>query len=102
MFTYDEGLIMMSLSDAQNFFGMGDRVSGIEVRVADPYAAPVFARRLEATLGFPFKARDWTESQRNLFAALALEKTVYFIVLLLIILVAAFNIIATLIMTSPS
>jgi lipoprotein-releasing system permease protein len=98
MFTYDEGLIMMSLSDAQNFFGMGDRVSGIEVRVADPYAAPVFARRLEATLGFPFKARDWTESQRNLFAALALEKTVYFIVLLLIILVAAFNIIATLIM----
>ena len=98
MFTYDEGLIMMSLSDAQNFFSLGDRVSGVEVRVSDPYAAQAFARRLEAALGFPFKARDWTESQRNLFAALALEKTVYFIVLLLIILVAAFNIIATLIM----
>ena len=98
MFTYDEGLIMMSLSDAQNFFSLGDRVSGVEVRVADPYAAQAFARRLEAALGFPFRARDWTESQRNLFAALALEKTVYFIVLLLIILVAAFNIIATLIM----
>jgi len=98
MFTYDEGLIMMSLSDAQNFFSLGDRVSGVEVRVSDPYAAQAFARRLEAALGFPFRARDWTESQRNLFAALALEKTVYFIVLLLIILVAAFNIIATLIM----
>src|SRR5947207_451975 len=59
---------------------------------------PMIARQLEATLGFPYKARDWTESQRNLFAALALEKTVYFVVLLLIILVAAFNIIATLIM----
>jgi lipoprotein-releasing system permease protein len=98
MFTYDEGLMMMSLTDAQNFFGLGDRVTGIEVRVRDVYAAQTIARQLEAALGFPFKARDWTESQRNLFAALALEKYVYFIVLLLIILVAAFNIIATLIM----
>jgi lipoprotein-releasing system permease protein len=98
MFTYDEGLMMMSLADAQNFFGLGDRVTGIEVRVRDVYAAQTIARQLEAALGFPFKARDWTESQRNLFAALALEKYVYFIVLLLIILVAAFNIIATLIM----
>jgi lipoprotein-releasing system permease protein len=98
MFTYDEGLMMMSLADAQSFFGLGDRVTGIEVRVQDVYAAPLIARQLETALGFPFKARDWTESQRNLFAALALEKYVYFIVLLLIILVAAFNIIATLIM----
>jgi len=98
MFTYDEGLMMMSLTDAQSFFGLEDRVTGIEVRVQNVYAAQTIARQLEATLGFPFKARDWTESQRNLFAALALEKYVYFIVLLLIILVAAFNIIATLIM----
>lgn len=98
MYNYDEGLMMMSLADAQSFFGLGDRVTGIEVRVQDIYAAPTVARRLETALGFPYKARDWTEINRNIFAALALEKTVYFLVLLLIVLVAAFNIIATLIM----
>lgn len=98
MYNYDEGLMMMSLTDAQNFFSLGDQVTGIEVRLKDVYAAQQVARRIEAELGFPYKARDWTEINRNIFAALALEKFVYFIVLLLIILVAAFNIIATLIM----
>jgi len=73
-------------------------VSGIEVRVKDVYEAQRVARQIETALGFPYKARDWTEINRNIFAALALEKYVYFIVLLLIVLVAAFNIIATLIM----
>ncbi|HXG17564.1 MAG TPA: lipoprotein-releasing ABC transporter permease subunit [Methylomirabilota bacterium] len=98
MYNYDEGLMMMSLADAQSFFGLGERVTGVEVRVADVYEAQKIARRIEAALGFPYKARDWTEINRNIFAALALEKIVYFIVLLLIVLVAAFNIIATLIM----
>ena len=98
MYNYDEGLMMMSLADAQSFFGLGDRVTGIEVRLADVYDAQQIARSLEDTLGFPYKARDWTEINRNIFAALALEKLLYFIVLLLIVLVAAFNIIATLIM----
>ncbi|MBI3303323.1 MAG: lipoprotein-releasing ABC transporter permease subunit [Deltaproteobacteria bacterium] len=98
MYNYDEGLMMMSLADAQGFFGLGERVTGIEVRVQDVYAARAVARRLEAVLGLPYRARDWTEINRNIFTALALEKTVYFIVLLLIVLVAAFNIIATLIM----
>ena len=98
MYNYDEGLMMMSLADAQSFFGLEDRVTGLEVRLEDVYAAQQIARRLENTLGFPYKARDWTEINRNIFAALALEKFVYFIVLLLIVLVAAFNIIATLIM----
>lgn len=98
MYNYDEGLMIMSLTDAQAFFGLGDRISGIEVRLDDVYDAQPIARRIEATLSFPYKARDWTEINRNIFAALALEKLVYFIVLLLIVLVAAFNIIATLIM----
>jgi lipoprotein-releasing system permease protein len=98
MYNYDEGLMMMSLADAQSFFGLGGRVTGIEVRVKDVYTAQQVARRIEAALSFPYKARDWTEINRNIFAALALEKLVYFIVLLLIVLVAAFNIIATLIM----
>ncbi|MCS6927054.1 MAG: lipoprotein-releasing ABC transporter permease subunit [Candidatus Binatia bacterium] len=98
MYEYDSTLIYMALRDAQHFFELGEGVTGIEVRVTDVYEAPQIARRIEETLGLLYRARDWTEINRNLFAALALEKVVYFIVLLLIVLVAAFNIIATLIM----
>jgi len=66
--------------------------------VTDLYDAERVARRLEQTLGTPFRARDWMEVNRNLFLAFKLEKVVYFIVLTLIVLVAAFNIVATLIM----
>ncbi len=98
MFDYDSSLIYMSLADAQRFFGLGDAITGIEVRVDDIYGAQDVARRIEERLGTPFRARDWMEVNRNLFLAFKLEKVVYFIVLLLIVLVAAFNIIATLIM----
>ena len=98
MFEYDSALVYMALADAQRFFTLGEQVTGVEVRVQDVYQAPAVAQELEARLGFPYTARDWTEINRNLFAALSLEKTVYFIVLLLIVLVAAFNIVATLIM----
>jgi lipoprotein-releasing system permease protein len=98
MFDYDSSLIYMSLTDAQRFFGLGDAITGIEVRVDDIYRAQDIARRIEERLGTPFRARDWMEVNRNLFLAFKLEKVVYFIVLLLIVLVAAFNIIATLIM----
>jgi lipoprotein-releasing system permease protein len=98
MFDYDSSLIYMSLTDAQRFFGLGDAITGIEVRVDDIYGAQDVARRIEERLGTPFRARDWMEVNRNLFLAFKLEKVVYFIVLLLIVLVAAFNIIATLIM----
>jgi lipoprotein-releasing system permease protein len=98
MFDYDSSLIYMSLADAQRFFGLGNAITGVEIRVADIYGAQDVARRLEDRLGSPFRARDWMEVNRNLFLAFKLEKVVYFIVLLLIVLVAAFNIIATLIM----
>ena len=98
MFEYDSALVYMALADAQRFFTLGEQVTGVEVRVQDVYQAQAVARELEGRLGFPYTARDWTEINRNLFAALSLEKTVYFIVLLLIVLVAAFNIVATLIM----
>jgi lipoprotein-releasing system permease protein len=78
---------------------MGDAVSGIEVRVQDLYGAGEVARAIERSLGgFPFRARDWMEANRNLFSALKLEKVVYGIVLCLIVVVAAFNILATLTM----
>ena len=91
-------LIYMSLADAQQFFTLGEQVTGVEVKIRDVYQAQTVARELESVLGFPYTTRDWTEVNRNIFAALKLEKVVYFIVLLLIVLVAAFNIIATLIM----
>jgi lipoprotein-releasing system permease protein len=98
MFDYDSSLVYMSLADAQRFFGLGDAITGVEIRVADIYRANEIARSLERRLGTPFRARDWMEVNRNLFLAFKLEKVVYFIVLLLIVLVAAFNIVATLIM----
>ena len=99
MYDYDSSLAYMSLRDAQAFFDLGDQVSAIEVRVHDLYGARDTARALEAALGgFPFRARDWMEANRNLFSALKLEKVVYGIVLCLIVVVAAFNIMASLTM----
>lgn len=98
MFEYDSALIYMSLADAQQFFTLGEQVTGVEVKIRDVYQAQTVAHEMESVLGFPYTTRDWTEVNSNIFAALKLEKVVYFIVLLLIVLVAAFNIIATLIM----
>jgi lipoprotein-releasing system permease protein len=99
MFDYDTSLTYLALADAQRFFDMPGSVTGIEVRVDDVYGARDVARRIEAALGgFPYRARDWMEINRNLFSALKLEKVVYGIVLCLIVVVAAFNILATLTM----
>jgi len=98
MSEYDSGLAYISLTEAQRFFGLGDKVIGLDVRVRDLYRASEIGKRIAAEIGFPYRVRDWMETNRNLFSALKLEKTVYFLVLLLIILVGAFNIVATLIM----
>ncbi len=98
MAEYDSSLVYMALPNAQKFFDLGDAATGIEVRVTDLYRAKEVGDRVREALGFPFRVRDWMEINHNLFSALKLEKTVYFIVLLLIVLVAAFNIVATLIM----
>jgi lipoprotein-releasing system permease protein len=99
MFDYDTSLVYMALADAQRFFDLNDTVSAVEVRVSDIYGARATARALERSLGgFPYRARDWMEANRNLFSALKLEKVVYGIVLALIVVVAAFNILASLTM----
>lgn len=99
MYDYDTTLAYMDLADAQQFFDMKGGVTGIEVRVGDVYAARRVARAIDTALGgFPYRARDWMEVNRNLFSALKLEKVVYGIVLCLIVVVAAFNILATLTM----
>ncbi|HUI24491.1 MAG TPA: ABC transporter permease, partial [Candidatus Kryptonia bacterium] len=89
MSEYDATLAYVSMPDAQRFFGQTDTVTGIEVRVRDLFRARDVASALSRELGFPYRVRDWMEANHNLWSALTLEKTVYFIVLLLIILVAA-------------
>jgi lipoprotein-releasing system permease protein len=98
MYEYDGSLAFIHLEDAQKILRMGESVTGIEVRVKDIYKAGDIADKIVSDLGFPYWARDWTQMNQNLFAALKLEKTVMFIILALIILVAAFNIASTLIM----
>ena len=98
MYEYDGSLAFIHLEDAQKILRMLDSVTGIEVRVKDIYKAGDIAEKIVSELGFPYWARDWTQMNQNLFAALKLEKTVMFIILALIILVAAFNIASTLIM----
>ena len=97
-YEYDSTLTFVSLKDCQEFLNMGDLVTGVEIRVNDLYKADVIAKAIERKLGFPYWARNWMEMNKNLFAALRLEKRVMFIILSLIVLVAAFNIITTLIM----
>jgi lipoprotein-releasing system permease protein len=97
-YEYDSTLAYVSLADCQEFLNLGDTVSGIEIKVDDIYRADVIARTIEKKLGFPYWARHWMEMNKNLFSALKLEKRVMFIFLSLIVLVAAFNIISTLIM----
>jgi lipoprotein-releasing system permease protein len=97
-YEYDSTLAYISLRDCQEFLNLGERVTGLEIKVNDIYRANIIAKSIEKKLGFPFWARNWMEMNKNLFSALKLEKRVMFIILSLIVLVAAFNIICTLIM----
>ncbi len=98
MYEYDGSLAYIHLQDAQKVLRMGDAVTGIEIRVDNIYDAAAIGQKIVRQLKYPYWARDWMQMNRNLFSALRLEKTVMFIILALIILVAAFNIASSLIM----
>ena len=98
MFEYDSNLAFISIHAAQKFFSMKKKVSGIEIQVREIERADQIAKEIQISLGFPYHARDWMRMNKNLFSALRLEKIVMFIILILIILVAAFNIVSTLFM----
>ena len=98
MYEYDSSLAYVSLGVAQEFAGLGDRVTGIEVKLRDPFEAKTVARAITQRLGFPYLLRDWMEMNRNLFNALQLEKLALFIIVTIIVLVAAFAIIGHLIL----
>jgi lipoprotein-releasing system permease protein len=107
MYEYDASLALLPLRDAQEFFGMGDAVSGIEIRLKDPSRTDDVAEEVEALFGSPYGTRSgspywtksWKEINQNFFSALQLQKAVMFLVLTLIVLVGAFNIVSTLILT---
>ncbi len=98
MFQYDNQFAVMSREAAQKFTGLGDAVSGIEIRVVDPEKAPEVGRRLEEKLGYPFRSLDWQQQNGSLFSALQLEKLAMGLVIFFIMIVAAFNIVGTLTM----
>lgn len=98
MYEFDGTFAYVRLEDAQRLQKTEGAVTGIEVRVNDVDRAGEIADRIVGDLGFPYWAMDWTQKNRNLFSALKLEKKVMFVILVLIILVAAFNIASSLIM----
>ena len=98
MYEYDQTFAFINLKDAQKMLRMGDSVSGIDIRVTDIYKAREIADRITSKLGFPYWARDWMQMNQNLFRALKMERWVMAIILILIVLVAAFNIASSLIM----
>ena len=94
----DSTLVFMGLAEAQRFFELGDAVTNIELRIQNVDQSRQVAEQIQRRLGFPYFAEDWTRLWPNLFSALKLEKTVYFLVLLLMVLIGAFNIVSTLVM----
>jgi lipoprotein-releasing system permease protein len=98
MYEYDNSYVFVPIPVAQEIAGIGQSVTGIEVRTADRWKATEVASALSDTLGFPYRTLDWQAQNQNLFQALKLEKLGMSVILLLIMMVAAFNIVSTLTM----
>ena len=98
MYEYDNSYVYIALDKAQEFAALGDGVTGIEVKTKDRWQAVDVSGRITGTLGWPYRTVDWQEQNRSLFQALKLEKLGMGVILLLIVMVAAFNIVSTLTM----
>ncbi len=98
MYEIDNGLALVSIGDAARLLRLGDRVSGLRLSVEDPFRAPVLAREVARGLGGGLYVDDWTQRHANFFRSIELTKRMMFFILLLVIAVAAFNIVSTLVM----
>ena len=98
MYEYDSGLALLHLADAQRLYRMEDKVTGVRLKLADLFAAPRVSLQLGQTMPADVFVTDWTRSHANFFRAVQIEKRVMFIILTLIVAVAAFNIVSTLVM----
>jgi len=92
MLEYDSTLAFVALKEAQSFLGLGDKVTGVQLKVTDIYRTGEIARDINREFGFEYVARDWMQMNRNILFALKTEKMVMFIILSLIVLVAALGI----------
>ena len=97
-YEYDSGLALVRMEDAQALYRMGDAASGVRLKLADLYEAPRVARELAKAAGTDAYVTDWTQQNANYFRAIQIEKRMMFIILTLIIAVAAFNLVSTLVM----
>jgi lipoprotein-releasing system permease protein len=98
MYEYDRGVALTHIRDAARLFRLGDNVTGLRLKLDDIFAAPAVSRELEYQLQGDYRVEDWTRQHANFFRAVKTEKRVMFIILTLIVAVAAFNIVSTLIM----
>lgn len=98
MYEFDRGLVLIHLADAQALYRMGDTVTGVRLKLHDLFQAPQVARELASQLPGIYYVSDWTRQHANFFRAVKTEKMVMFIILSLIVGVAAFNIVSTLVM----
>ena len=98
MYEYDAGLALMHLDDARKLYRLGDAVSGLRIKLDDMERAPWVTRELAGSLKGDYYLSDWTMSHKNFFRAVQIEKRMMFIILTLIVAVAAFNIVSTLVM----
>ncbi|MGI8507990.1 MAG: FtsX-like permease family protein [Gemmatimonadaceae bacterium] len=98
MYEYDNAYVYVDIDAARDFAGLGDAVTGLEVQTTDRWSAAAIGTKISDRLGFPYRSVDWQEQNRSLFQALKLEKMGMGVILLLIVVVAAFNIVSTLTM----
>ena len=98
MFEYDSGLALIHLQDAQKLFRLNEDVSGVRLKITELFRAPIVTHDLTQLLAGDYYVSDWTQSHSNFFRAVAIEKRMMFLMLLLIVAVAAFNLVSTLVM----
>ena len=98
MYEYDSGIALIHLEDAARLLETEGGVTGVRLRLEEIYRAPLVSQQLRQRLGGNFRLTDWTREHANFFTALKIERRVMFVILLLIIAVAAFNIVSTLVM----
>ena len=97
-FNFDSKLAFINLKDAQKLLRMGDKVTGLKIKISDIYQAPSLSSKLSAELGPQYEVGDWTQQFGAFFSAVKMEKTMMFLILILIIAVAAFNLVSSLVM----
>src|SRR5579872_3059723 len=98
MYEFDRGLALVHMADAARLYRLGDRVTGVRLALRDALQAPAIVRKLAIGLGGGFYVSDWTRNHVNFFRSIELTKSMMFVILLMIVAVAAFNIVATLVM----